>query len=163
MACHRRLSQSSWGGASVHSGPSQEGQCLQLFFSQAQADTGGNALPFAQPPRGQSSQLRVGSSPRTVYVFDDKQSWNKPKQKEKPGKKISGAGIRSQEAYLPAGCPFPSSPGTSRLHSAPRCCSVSITRAEGARTEKGSPSFPSSSGSSPPGLNGDPSLPWPSL
>lgn len=144
-------------------GPLSGGSVFTAGFFPGAADTGGNALPFAQPPRGRSSQLRVGSSPRTVDIFDDKQSWNKPKQKEKTGKIISGAGIRSQEAYLPAGCPLPSSPGTSRLHSAPRCCSVSITRAEGASTEKGSPSFPSSSGSSPPGPNGDPSLPWPSL
>lgn len=83
--------------------PSREGQCLWLVFSQVQTDTGGNALPFAQPPRGQSSQLRVGSSARTLSVFYNKQSWDKTKRN--PSKIILGGGVSSREYHLRAGCP----------------------------------------------------------
>lgn len=65
--------------------PFREGQCSQLVLSQLQTDTGGNALPFAQPSHGQSPQMHVGSSPRSVHVFYNKQSWHKTNQtKMKP-------------------------------------------------------------------------------
>lgn len=85
LVCQTHLSRSSWGGASTPScpEPSQKGQCSLLVFSQLQTDIGGNALPFAQPSHGQSSH--VGSSPRSVHVFYNKQPWHKSKQnKMKP-------------------------------------------------------------------------------
>lgn len=73
------------------------------FFSQVQTDTGGNALPFAQPSCGQSSQLCVGSSPRTVYVFYNKQSWDKTKQNETKPKRNNLGSWDEKPEILPAG------------------------------------------------------------
>lgn len=102
--------------------PSCEGQCLWLIFSQAQTDMGGNALPFAQPSRGQSSQLCVGSSPRTVYVFYNKQSWDKTKQNQTQAKSFWELGWEARNPTCQLGAlgsalqtPFPSFPGAALL------------------------------------------------
>lgn len=78
-----RVPESEQPGRSLHPlqthSPLSRVSVYALLFSQVQTDVGGNALPFAQLSCGQSSQLCVWSSFRSVYAFYSKQSWGKTK------------------------------------------------------------------------------------
>lgn len=65
---------------------------------------------------------------RSVFIFHDTQSWNKTKQN--PKKIMSRVWIRSQAAYLLAGCSFSSYISTAKLHSVPHCCSIRWVRVQ---------------------------------